>query len=184
MQGWVARLVGRRSFWFSVLAVLFGTPLLRGLSQRGPPAQPPVLGAFPAFSVLDEQGARFTAADLHGRAFIANLLCASCGDAELGAATMRALQHRTRNLGDAVRLVSFSLGTDQAALRDIRRRYGGGQRWIFLTGIPAPAKALFGNSAMLLLVDGRLHIRGRYPTNGAEDVERVLRDSALVAAVP
>jgi len=184
LQARAARLTGRGWFWIAVVGVLFAAPLLRGLLQGRPPAPPPVLGSFPGFALIAERGASFTEADLGRRAFIANLLCSSCRDAQIAPETMAALQHRTRNLGDALWLVSFSQDADAADLATIRRRYRAGQRWILLAGVPAEAKPLFTEAGALLLVDGRLRIRGRYRADQPDDVARILRDAALIAAMP
>lgn len=179
LQAGAARLTGRGWFWIAVVAVLFAAPMLRGLLQGRPPAPPPLLGSFPGFALIAERGGAFTDADLRRRAFIANLLCSSCRDAQVAPEMMRALQHRTRNLGDALWLVSFSQDADASDLAAIRRKYGAGQRWILLAGVPAEAKPLFAEAGALLLVDGQLRIRGRYRADQPDDMARILRDAAL-----
>lgn len=163
--------------------MLFGVPLARGLTQGRPPPPPPVLGPFPAFALPADDGSELKASDLHGRAFIAGLLCEGC-TAIGGRDAMAAVQHRTRNLGDAVRLVSFSESLDAAALRAVRVRLGAGQRWALLGGAPPGVAPLFARGELLLLVDGRLRIRGSYEARKGVEIDRLLRDAALVAAFP
>src|SRR6266478_2230099 len=157
----LAALIGRPWFWATVIGVLFGVPLGRGLTQRNPPPAPPLLGPFPSFALASDGGGEFKDLDLHRRPFVAGLLCSDCAEAAERLATMRTLQHRTRNLGDAVRLVSFSQRLDAAALREVRGKNAGGQRWILLAGAPVAAARLFPGANTLVLVDGDLRIRGR-----------------------
>jgi hypothetical protein len=176
-------LSGRPWFWAAVVGVLFGVPLARGLLQRDPPQAPPLLDPFPSFALSADEGGEFKAMDLHGRPFIADLLCSDCAEAKERLETMRTLQHRTRNLGDAVRLVSFSQTLDALALREIREKHAAGQRWTLLAGAPAAPARLFPGPNTLLLVDGRLRIRGRYQAEKAGEIDRLLRDTALVATL-
>ena len=180
----LAALTGRPWFWAAAVAVLFGVPLARGLTQGPAPSPPPMLGSFPAFALPAEDGSELKAADLHGRAFIADLLCAACPQGQERPAAMSTLQHRTRNLGDAVRLLSFSEDLDAAALRQVRLRHAAGQRWTLLAGAPPAAIPLFERGEVLLLVDGRMRIRGRYQSHQAGEIDRLLRDAALVTAYP
>jgi hypothetical protein len=179
----LATLSGRPWFWAAVVGVLFGVPLVRGLTQERPPAAPPVFESFPPFALTADDGTAFAAADLHGRVFIADLICGDCAGIAAQSGAMRELQHRTRNLGDAVRLVSFSRSLDAAALRDFRRKQAAGQRWTLLVGAPAEAARFFSGGNMLLLVDGRLRIRGRYGAESAGEIGRLLRDAALLTAL-
>ncbi len=177
----LAALTGKPWFWAAVVGLLFAAPLARGLSQGGRVSPPPVLGAFPSFALVADDGTALRASDLRGHAFIADLLCAAC---PARIAAMGTLQHRTRNLGDAVRLLSFSQGLDAAALREVRSRHRAGQRWMLLAGAPDGALPLFDGANAAVLVDGQSRIRGRYDLQRTEDVDHLLRDAALVAEIP
>lgn len=175
------RVVGRPVFWVAVIGVLFGAPLARGLFSGKPPATPPVLGSFPAFDLAEDRGGRLSSGSLRGHAFIANLLCTGCGaEGALAAETMRKLQHRSRNLGDALRLISFSPDGDARSLAEVRRTHPSSERWFLLAGAPAPVRALFPGGKGLLLVDGALRVRGRYPGNTQDDLDDALRDASLI----
>jgi hypothetical protein len=178
-QSSLAHLVARRWFWIAAVALLFGPPLLRAVTSGRVPASPPVIGSFPEFALSGDRGESVTVAALRGHVFIANAL--SPADASAGLSTMAALQHRTRNLGDAVWLVSFAKAFDPAALRELRRVHRAGQRWFLIAGMPSAEPDLFADPERLLLVDARSRIRGRYGARTAEDIERLLRDAALVA---
>lgn len=179
----LAALVGRPWFWVVVVGALFAGPLLRGLTQGSAPPPPPILGTFPPFALVDDDGRQFAASGLRGRPFIADLLCGKCAGANGRAGAMRTLQHRTRNLGDALRLVSFSEKLEPGALRQLRHSHAAGQRWTLLSGVPDGAAAFFSGEDTLLLVDGQRRIRGRYEAGKAGEVDRLLRDAALVAVL-
>lgn len=181
LESRISALVGRPLFWALAVGVLFVAPFLRGLTAGRAPPPPPVLGSFPDFALRDDGGRPVASSDLRGHAFIANLLCVRCAEAgPLAAETMRKLQHRARNLGDALRLVSFSPDGDAAALSAIRRSHPSGQRWSLLVGAPDPVRALFPQERGMLLVDGELRIRGRYPDGGPAALDAILLDAALL----
>ncbi len=178
-------LVGSPWFWVAAIGLLFGAPFLRGLLAERPPAPPPVLGTFPPFALGDDRGERLSTATLGRHAFIANLLCTGCGaEGSLAAETLRKLQHRSRNLGDALWLLSFSPDADAGALAAIRREHPSSERLFLLAGAPASVRALFPAGKGLVLVDGRLRIRGRYPGTTPTDLDDALRDAARVLAEP
>jgi cytochrome oxidase Cu insertion factor (SCO1/SenC/PrrC family) len=181
LEARVARAVGRPAFWLLLLLVLFGAPLARGLLAGAAPAAPPVLGSFPPFSLQEDRGGAFRAEDVRGHVFIANLLCVHCPEqGPLAAETMRILQHRARNLGDALRLVSFATDGDGASLAEVRRGHPSSARWTLARGAPAAVRALFPGGKGLLLVDGQMRIRGRYDGSGPPALDAALRDAALV----
>ena len=177
-HGLAARIVGRPLFWVAFVGALFAAPLVRGLRNPNAPPPPPVLGPFPAFAAQDDRGEPFGTAQLGGHAFIANLLCVRCSpDGALAAEQMRTLQHRARNLGDALLLVSFSPDGDTAALTAVRKQKPASHRWILVAGAPEPVRALFPAGRGLVLVDARYRVRGRYE---ASEVDRALRDASLM----
>jgi hypothetical protein len=175
-------LTGRPWFWAAAVGALFAGPLLRGLTQGRAPAPPPVLGTFPDFALPADDGRRFSASDLRGRPFIADLLLDDDG-AGVRAGTMRTLQHRTRNLGDALWLVSFSEKLGPGALSALRHSHAAGQRWTLLSGVPDGPAPLFSGEDTVLLVDGQRRIRGRYQAAKEGEIDRLLHDAALVAAL-
>jgi hypothetical protein len=176
-------LIGRPWFWAVFVGALFAGPLLRGLTQGAAPPPPPVLGTFPSFDLRADDGREFAAARLRGRPFIADLLCRDCAAASGRAGAMRNLQHRTRNLGDALWLVSFSDDLDLAALRGLRERHAAGARWMLVSGVPPAAAPLFSGENTVLLVDGQRRIRGRYDAARRDEIDRLLVDAALIAAL-
>ena len=173
--------VGNPLFWLALVGLLFGAPLVRGLSSGRAPAPPPSLGSFPRFDLVDDRGAALTFDDLRGHAFIANLLCVHCTEqGPLAAEAMRTLQHRTRNLGDSLRLISFCRDGDAKSLAAVRAKSPSSTRWLLANGAPAEVRALFSREQSLLLVDAQMRIRGRYGGSQASDLDAALRDAALI----
>ena len=106
----------------------------------------------------------------------ASLRTRAVADGALAAAQMRTLQHRARNLGDALLLVSFSPDGDPASLTAVRKQKPSSHRWTLLAGAPDAVRAAFPDPKGLLLVDDELRIRGHYD---AGDLDGVLRDASL-----
>jgi hypothetical protein len=106
--------------------------------------------------------------------------CAEAGP--IAAETMRVLQHRARNLGDELRLVSFSRDGDAVSLGEIRRGHPSSTRWTLVAGAPDEVRALFPEERGLVLVDGQMRIRGRYDGSGPAAIGAALRDASLVLA--
>jgi hypothetical protein len=159
-------LAGSPVFWCALMALLFGGPLVRAMLRRAPPP-PPVLGTFPEVP------------QARGRLFVSDLVCASCGaEGAAAAEAMRVLQHRSRNLGDAMLLVSFAPGAGGEELLALRRRAGA--RWTVLDAAPAAVVAQFSGGTRLVLVDAALHVRGRYQATDPAALDAVLQDAALI----
>jgi cytochrome oxidase Cu insertion factor (SCO1/SenC/PrrC family) len=181
VRDFASHLVAKPLFWILLLALLFGAPFVRGLWSGRAPQAPPPLDSFPRFALTDDRGAAFSSEDLRGYVFIANLLCAHCTEqGPLAAEAMRTLQRRTRNLGDALRLVSFSSDGDTPTLAAIRAKNPSSTRWFLVSGAPADVRALFGREQSLVLVDSQLRIRGRYGGSQGSDLDAVLRDAVLI----
>lgn len=132
----VMRVAGHPATWVMVIALAFAVPFAARRSH--PLVEPlPVLGALPAFALLDQDGAPYDLARLEGRPTVANFIFTSCPTVcPLQSARMAGLVERTRGL-DA-RFVSFSVDpeTDTPA---VLKAYGARfhqdpARWTFVTG--------------------------------------------------
>jgi protein SCO1 len=166
IQRRVSALVGLPWFWVGLLLLLFGVPFVTGLRGRAPPS-PPVLSAFPPL------------AEARGAAFVANVICHDCGaEGALAAETMRLLQHRSRNLGDALHLISFAPGVAPASVDELRRRAG--TRWQIVQAAPGDVLAQFPGGRGLVLVDEKSRVRGRYDGHGPAVLDAVLRDASVI----
>ena len=150
LQRAVADLVGRPVFWVVVVATLFAFPLIRSL-LRPLPTERPVLGELPTFVATqaagDQAGQPLPSETLRGKVWVATFIEPTDPDCErLGEALMR-VQRRSRNLGDAWRMVSFVPGGAEPASVEAfaRRRHPNALRWFF-AAVPPPVEAAVENA--------------------------------------
>jgi protein SCO1/2 len=140
----------KRRFWLAApLAVLLGALVVFGALGSGRRARRsserqalPVYGTVPSFRLTDQRGQTVTAADLHGRVWVANFMFTSCaGVCPVLTRRMVEVQRWAERTGyppTALRLVSFSVEPE----RDTPERLAGfaqehgadAARWSFLTG--------------------------------------------------
>jgi protein SCO1 len=201
--GLLGRLVARPWFWALVVLPLFAGALWRGLSAPAP-TLPPVLGVVPPFVLTNERGEAFGTQQLAGKPYIANFIFTTCTVAcPRLTGEMLKLQHRTRNLGTGITLVSFSVDPAHdtpAVLADYAKENGAVPgRWFFVTGpleqitqttvegfkIALGPDEVFGtfHGEKFVLVDGRGQIRGYYDADPAGE-DAIVRDVGLLANLP
>lgn len=198
-------LVGRPLVWLAVIALVAAWPVVWTLRARVPPS-PPVLGTLPAFRLTDQHGRPYGSEELAGRVWIASFVFTRC-ETVCPAVTrkMARIQDRARNLEPALHLVSFSVDPEHDTperLAEYARAHRASPRmWSFLTG-PAdavrdtverglrvtmardpddPSPAGITHGSHLVLVDGAARIRGYYDPDTPGDMDRVVRDAALLA---
>jgi protein SCO1/2 len=164
-------------------------------------SMPPVFVELPSYSLTNEQGQPFGAANLHGKTYIANFVFTSCPSVcPRLTKRMVEVQERTKDLGDALHLVTFTVDPETDTpdvLRAYAQKYGAdSKRWVFLTG---PLKEIEpvvvkGFKMMLdkkettpglfeivhgerfVLVDGKGFVRGFYEAKD-EGIDAVVRDA-------
>ena len=207
-RGRLARLVGRPLFWVGLLGLLFVLPIVRSVRARAllPPPLP-MLGTIGDFALTDEQGQPFGSAELRGRVWVADFIFTRCPTVcPLLTEKMGRIQHRSRNLGTAFHLVSFSVDPEwdtPARLAAYARAHRASPRmWSFLTGpyetlrrtIVDGMKVSMGRTGAaddplaifhgshVLLVDPAMRIRGYYDVSATEGVDTLLRDVSLLFA--
>ncbi|MCC6849795.1 MAG: SCO family protein [Deltaproteobacteria bacterium] len=202
--------VARAPVWRNpyVLAFLVGcvtVTLLRPL-LRYEPRPPPVLGALPAFALVDAAGEPFGTTELAGKVWIASFFFTSCPSVcPLLMARMAELQRRLGEAGIGtadVRLVSITVDPERdtpEALRAAAPRYGvDPARWTLLTG-PRPrlhellvsgfkvpgldagalANGDIPHTMKLVLVDGGGRVRGYYDADD-RGIDEVFHRAQLV----
>jgi len=199
-----ARQGGRRIWWLIIsllFAVLLGTRfwLAKKLSAPKP------LLALPAYTLTDQHGKPFGAADLRGKAYIADFVFTSCPSVcPRLTKRMVEVQNRTADLGDALYLVTFSVDPENDTperLAEYARKYQANEaRWSFLTGplgdvetvVVKGFKMVIGKTETspgifeifhgerLVLVDGDGMIRAFYEADDP-GIEAVVRDAHLIA---
>jgi len=190
--------------WIVLCGTLFALPLARSMVRSMPPP-PPVYGPVPDFALTDENGAPFHRKQLDGKVWVADFIFTHCPTAcPLLSKRMEKIQKRTRQLGPAFHLVSFSVDPEHdtpVELNAYARRFHANPRgWSFLTGPLADVqsavtdgfKIYFGKEKAenadfmtivhgehLVLVDQRARIRGYYEAND-DGVDRLVEDVALL----
>ena len=208
-QSAAARLVGRPAFWVAFLAFAVAWPIVRTLT-RDAPSKVPIVGTVGGFRLIDQHGQAFGDSELRGRVWIGSVACVRCRWAIPGApARLATLQHRTRNLGEALHLVTFALAPMEDAPASLASETDrvSTLRWSFLGGpredVEHAITETFGmllprgrpgeprmkafdpaNAWTLALVDGELRVRGYYDLREDGDVDALMRDVELVLAEP
>lgn len=192
-------IVGSPWFWAAAIALLFAWPIARTLRIERP-EPPPVLGSVPEFSLTGHNGAPSGSADLRGRVWVAAFFCTRCPTAPDVVTRLQRIQHRSRGLGDAFRIVAFTTDPDHdtqeklaayAATHRVSKR-----RWLFLTGdrkalarvveeafkvrLAGPAEST--TPAPLALVDAEARIRGYFDASDPGAVDALLHAAGVVAA--
>lgn len=203
LQKSLARFVGSPKAWILAFLVLFALPLSRTLAQPIP--QPPQLAiALPAFELTNQRGEPFGLEKLRGKIWVADFVFLSCPTVcPKLTKRMAEIQHRTRNLGEAFHLVTFTVDPENdtperlAAYAYANKASPG--RWSFLTGPldaieqtvvkgfkmamgkeeTSPGLFSIFHGERLVLVDQEGRIRGYYEATD-EGIAQMMRDIGLL----
>jgi protein SCO1/2 len=203
-------LVGRPAFWVIALGLAFLIPLGRAIAHSGPLPPPPAMSMpLPAFRLTDQHGRPYGSEELRGRVWVADFIFTSCPTAcPKLTKRMQEVQHRSRNLGDAFHLVSFTVDPENDTperLAAYATRNHASTRWAFLTGSNADVEATVvkgfkiamgkepasadGNimsifhGEKLVLVDARGNIRGYYDATD-DGLDDLMRDTGRIVNSP
>ena len=199
-------LVGRPLFWFVFVGLIALFPIVRAVTRKIPP--PPQLRLpLPAFVLTDQKGKPFGLDDLKGRLWAADFVFTTCPTAcPKLTKRMVQIQHRSRNLGQAFHLVTFTVDPDtdtpEVLAAYAAKNHADPSRWHFLTGSLASIettvvkgfKIAMGKEPVtqgstlftifhgekLVLVDGDGAIRGYYDADD-EGVDKLLQDADILA---
>jgi protein SCO1/2 len=208
-EHWFSALVGKPWFWVLAIALIIVGPIGRAFSHRIPP--PPAMKIpLPAFQLTDERGQPFGTEQLLGRVWVADFVFTSCPTVCPKLTTRMAdIQHRSRHLGEAFHLVTFTVDPENDTperLAEYGRAYhANGARWSFLTGPldkiestvlkgfkiamgkepSEPGSTLFSifHGENLVLVDQGGNIRGYYEANEVGEGE-LLRVAGILVNMP
>ena len=194
LQRTASTLAGKPFFWLAFIVTLFTWPISRSLRavRDLPREQRPVLGLVRDFTVREPSGGELDAAELHGRVWLASFSASDREPTHLESqrtlTRMAEVRHRTRNLGDAFRLVTFTVAPDRelsaepSVLSADHRSRGGS--WRFVSAERASMRDILhdfqvGDGARpgrVALVDGAMRIRGYYDLADEDGVDVLLRD--------
>ena len=167
---------------------------------------PPVLVELPSYHLTSEQGQPFGAENLRGKAYVANFVFTSCPSVcPRLTRRMAEVQERTKDLGDALHLVTFTVDPETdtpEVLRGYAQKYEADpKRWVFLTGQlseiepvvvkgfkmmrdkkeTSPGLFEIVHGERFVLVDGRGFVRGFYEATN-EGLDLLIRDARKLAS--
>jgi protein SCO1/2 len=183
---------------------MFTWPILRSILAerdlpRNLPQNRPVIGSVRAFTLRDQNGDELGSAELRGRIWVASFTAVDCAplcdQSRRVLARMAEVRHRTRNLGDAIRLVTFTVDpvrdTPERMLELSAAHRARSGVWRFVSGPPAQVSDLLRDfhivertpQTRLILVDGNMAIRGYYDADDEAAVGLLLRDVGLLLSL-
>ncbi len=192
-QSWASRAAGHPLTWIGIVGFMFTWPLLRSMNAASDmPPEPPVLGTVPEFSLVDQLDEPLGTAQLKGRVWIASFTHSGCHSIcpEM-MERMRTVQHRVRNLGNAIKLVTLTVqpGQDNP---DVFAAYASKQRasprmWGFATGAPDQVEIVMealgvvpAPQTRFFLIDGAMRVRGSYDMSEKGSEDTLIRDAGLL----
>ncbi len=202
----LTRIVGSPLFWFALVLAIAGVSSVRAvLASRELPPPRPVLGKVPAFALTDATGQVFDSERLEGKVWVANFIFTRCPTiCPVFTRKMAELQHRGRQLGETIHLVSFTVDpehdTPEVLMQYAKAQKASPRIWSFLTGGrdtlqkliaeglkvhmskegPADDLMSYGHGGHFVVVDGRMQVRGYYDSSEKDAVDDILRDVALL----
>jgi protein SCO1/2 len=174
------------------------------LGRRHPPKLDD-LGTVTAFQLTDDRGQPFTEASLSGHPTIVSFIFTRC-DTICPVTTMTMTQLQDKTFDEPIDLLSISVDPTYdtpARLAEYAKKYHADpERWRFITGsadrIHDLVEGTFMTSMLreadrpggvpniahggyFLLVDGHLHIRGRYSSSEVIELDKLIRDARYLA---
>jgi protein SCO1/2 len=190
-------LAGKPIVWLVFIVAMFTWPILRSIhAERGLPRTRPILGWVRDFTLRDPNGGELGAAELRGRIWVASFTAVDCEpmcvQSRRVMTKMAELRHRTRNLGDAIRLITFTVDPDRdtaARMLESSATYRASRgTWHFVSGPPAGVRDVLRNfqvaegipQTRLALIDGNMKIRGYYDVADEAALDVLLRDVSLL----
>jgi protein SCO1/2 len=199
-QGLASTLAGKPIVWLVFIVTMFAWPILRSIhAERGLSRDRPVLGRVRDFTLRDQNSGELGAVELRGRIWVASFTATDCEptcvQSQRMMTRMAEIRHRTRNLGDAVRLVTFTVDPDRdtaARMFDLSARYRASRgTWRFISGSPARVRDVLRDfqitegvpQTRVALIDGTLHIRGYYDLADEAALPVLLRDIGVLLSL-
>lgn len=199
-----------RALWAAFVVLALGIPLIGFMREYGMAnpthAAPHVAIPLPAFELTTADSKPFSRETLLGRVWVANFIFTTCPTVcPKLTKRMGEIQAQTRDLGEALQLVSFTVDPENdtpEVLARYARENGATSRWTFVTGPLdrieaavmkgfkiAMGKADSGGGLMtifhgekLVLVDAKGAIRGYYSADD-DGLALLLKDArGLIAA--
>ncbi|MFN0205124.1 MAG: SCO family protein [Planctomycetota bacterium] len=133
----VANVVGRRTFWIVMMAIVMALPLAKAFMAELPPG-PPKIRQLTDFTLTNQDGKPFGTEILRGKLWVANFVFTNCASVcpKLTHA-MAVVKSRSKNMKGAVQFVSISVDPARdtpAVLQEYVTKNNSRGDWHFLTG--------------------------------------------------
>jgi protein SCO1/2 len=200
-------LAGKPWFWALFVVIAFSWPLVRAFYVE-PLPDVPVLGSVNEFNLIDHRDLPFGSKKLQGQVWIAHAMCTNCpSENEKMQGYMEDVQHRARNLGGALKLISITVDPENDTAKVLKEFVSthpiSRGRWRFLTGESKMLQELlfsvFDSQDLadlpseiqgpilppdrmwnLVLIDQKMRIRGIYDMREEQAVDRLVFHTGLV----
>ncbi len=192
-----------------VLVVAVGAIAIPSFVCRPPDPKLDDLGVVPPFSLTDERGQPFTEAAFDHHVTIVSFIFTRCDlTCPITSMKMQRIQDKTFDVGDKVKLLSFSVDPDYDTpprLAEYAKKYQADPaRWRFVTGPHAAVQALVEGPLMInmqrdadrpggvpniahqgifLLIGPDRVIRGTYDQNDINRLDEMIHDARFLARV-
>jgi protein SCO1/2 len=206
------RVRGKRVLLVMLAIVVLGAipaVLVPILWTRGKPPKLSDLGKLPAFSFVDERGQPFTEEALRHHPTIVNFIFTRCDTVcPITSMKMEKIQEKTFDAGQHIKLLSMSIDPTYDTpprLTAFAQKYKADpERWRFVTGPADPIKQFVEGPFMttmetedpkangipnivhrgyFFLVDGDLHIRGKYESDDINQLDEMIRAARYLARI-
>ena len=203
VQALASALAAKPVFWLCIIGAMFTWPILRSIrAERELPRSLLVnrpIGTVRAFTLRDQNGEALGAAELLGRIWVASFSAVECepmcAQSQRVMTAMAEVRHRTRNLGDAIRLVTFTVDPDHDTpdhMRQLSATYRARSGvWRFVSGPAGQVRDVLHDFAIaegtpqtrIVLVDTNMAIRGYYDADDEAAIGLLLRDISLLLSL-
>jgi protein SCO1/2 len=208
-----SRLFESKPFWILVVGVLFSLPLMMSL-MRPKVQQKPVLGTLKEFKLTNHDGRAFTNRDIDGSVVLVNFIFTSCpSTCPMLTKTMADVQARLKGTGKSVQLLSISVDpehdTPEVLKTYAKKHFADLSTWSFITGSKEEIRNLvvgsfasplsiessdkpddmsagfqIAHGEHFVLLDQLGRIRSYEHINSPKDINRVMRDIAILVNTP
>ena len=208
-----SQLFESKSFWLFVVGVLFSLPLIMSF-MRPKIEQKPILGTIQEFKLQNQDGRDFSNRDIAGSVLLVNFVFTSCpSTCPMLTKTMADVQVRLKGTGKSVQLLTVSVDpehdTPDGLKAYAKKHFADLSTWSFITGSKEDIRKLvvgsfasplsiessnkpddmsagfqIAHGEHFVLVDQLGRIRSYEHINSPKDINRVMRDIAILVNTP
>ncbi|MEI7441500.1 MAG: SCO family protein [bacterium] len=208
-----SQLFESKSFWLFVVGVLFSLPLIMSF-MRPKIEQKPILGSIQEFKLQNQDGRDFSNRDIAGSVLLVNFVFTSCpSTCPMLTKTMADVQVRLKGTGKSVQLLTVTVDpehdTPEVLKSYAKKHFADLSTWSFITGSKEDIRKLvvgsfasplsiessnkpddmsagfqIAHGEHFVLVDQLGRIRSYEHINNPKDINRVMRDIAILVNTP